>query len=125
MGERRRGGLTEPPEGAVMGPKEQKTKEQKAKAAMSSSKGKKKKWSKGKVKEKSNMAVLFDKSTFEKLHSEVPKYKMITPSILVDRLRISGSLARLAVKMLEEEGKIRAITKHSKQWLYTRATNVV
>merc|ERR1712147_12649 len=99
--------------------------EQKAKAAMSSSKGKKKKWSKGKVKEKSNMAVLFDKSTFEKLQSEVPKYKMITPSILVDRLRISGSLARLAVKMLEEEGKIRAITKHSKQWLYTRATNVV
>merc|ERR1711885_116222 len=86
---------------------------------------KKKKWSKGKVKEKSNMAVLFDKSTFEKLQSEVPKYKMITPSILVDRLRISGSLARLAVKMLEEEGKIRAITKHSKQWLYTRATNVV
>jgi len=39
--------------------------------------------------------------------------------------QISGSLARLAVKMLEEEGKIRAITKHSKQWLYTRATNVV
>merc|ERR1711918_82431 len=104
---------------------QQKTKEQKAKAAMSSSKGKKKKWSKGKVKEKSNMAVLFDKSTFEKLQSEVPKYKMITPSILVDRLWISGSLARLAVKMLEEDGKIRAITKHSKQWLYTRATNVV
>ena len=45
-------------------------------------------WSKGKVKEKSNMAVLFDKATFEKLQSEVPKYKMITPSILVDRLRV-------------------------------------
>merc|ERR1712147_77473 len=112
-------------ESVAMAVVQQKTKEQKAKAAMSSSKGKKKKWSKGKVKEKSNMAVLFDKSTFEKLQSEVPKYKMITPSILVDRLRISGSLARLAVKMLEEEGKIRAITKHSKQWLYTRATNVV
>lgn len=34
------------------------------------------------------MAVLFDKATFEKLQSEVPKYKMITPSILVDRLRV-------------------------------------
>ena len=55
---------------------------------MSSSKGKKKKWSKGKVKEKSNMMVLFDKNTFEKLNNEVPKYKMITPSILVDRLRV-------------------------------------
>ena len=51
-------------------------------------------WSKGKVKEKSNMAVLFDKSTFEKLHSEVPKYKMITPSILVDRLRVRFRLPR-------------------------------
>merc|ERR1712199_106539 len=79
---------------------QQKTKEQKAKAAMSSSKGKKKKWSKGKVKEKSNMMVLFDKNTFEKLNNEVPKYKMITPSILVDRLRISGSLARVAIKLL-------------------------
>lgn len=29
------------------------------------------------------------------------------------------------MKMLEEDGKIKAITKHSKQWLYTRATNQV
>ena len=40
------------------------------------------------------MAVLFDKSTFEKLQSEVPKYKMITPSILVDRLRVRFRLPR-------------------------------
>merc|ERR1711924_273232 len=80
----------------TMGPKEQKTKEQKAKAAMSSSKGKKKKWSKGKVKEKANNAVLLDKATLEKLNAEVPKYKMITPSILVDRMRVNGSLARYA-----------------------------
>merc|ERR1711920_1177229 len=102
---------------------QQKAKEKKAKAAMSSSKGKKKKWSKGKVKEKSNMAVLFDKATFEKLHNEVPKYKMITPSILIDRLRISGSLARTAIKLLEADGKLRPVPRHSKQWLYTRATN--
>merc|ERR1711934_343447 len=71
-----------------------KSKEAKAAAAAASGKGKKKKWSKGKVKEKVNNLVLFDKNTFEKLLAEVPKYKMITPSILSDRLRINGALAQ-------------------------------
>ncbi len=47
--------------------------------------------------------VLFDEATYEKLKSEVPKYKMITPSILADRLRINGSLARAAIRELAEE----------------------
>ena len=73
------------------------------------------KWSKGKMKEKVNNQVLFDKvsqrrsqcslpvirldhqasitpvylqPTYEKLNSEVPKYKMITASVLSDRLRV-------------------------------------
>lgn len=29
-------------------------------------------------------------ATYEKLLTEVPKYKMITPSVLSDRLRVSG-----------------------------------
>jgi len=32
--------------------------------------------------------VLFDQPTYDKLLSEAPKYKLITPSILLDRLRI-------------------------------------
>lgn len=32
--------------------------------------------------------VLFDQATYDKLVSEVPKYKLITPSILSDRLRV-------------------------------------
>ena len=47
------------------------------------------KWSKGKLKEKVNNLVLFDQSTYDKLIAEVPKYKMITTSILSDRLRVS------------------------------------
>lgn len=47
--------------------------------------------------------VLFDEATYEKLKSEVPKYKMITPSILADRLRINGSLARAAIRELADE----------------------
>jgi len=102
----------------------QQTTEAKALAAANSSKGKKKKWSKGKMKEKVNNQVLFDKATYEKLQAEVPKYKMITPSVLSDRLRINGSLARAAIRELSEAGLIRPIATHSKQQIYTRATNV-
>ena len=35
--------------------------------------------------------MLFDQSTYDKLIAEVPKYKMITTSILSDRLRVSFS----------------------------------
>ncbi|KAK3276844.1 40S ribosomal protein S25 [Cymbomonas tetramitiformis] len=86
-------------------------------------KQKKKKWSKGKMKEKVNNLVLFDKATYDKMLTEVPKYKMITPSILSDRLRINGSLARKAIHTLMAKGLIRAISKHSTQSIYTRATN--
>lgn len=50
------------------------------------------KWSKGKQKEKVNNMVLFDQATYDKLLSEVPKYKLITPSILSDRLRVHSCL---------------------------------
>lgn len=33
--------------------------------------------------------VLFDQGTYDKLLVEVPKYKLITPSVLSDRLRVS------------------------------------
>ena len=45
-------------------------------------------WIKGKQKEKVNNMVLFDKATYDKLLSEAPKFKLITPSILSDRLRV-------------------------------------
>ena len=32
--------------------------------------------------------VLFDKATYDKLLTEAPKYKLITPSVLSDRLRV-------------------------------------
>ncbi|EXB36989.1 hypothetical protein L484_018367 [Morus notabilis] len=86
-------------------------------------KQKKKKWSKGKQKEKVNNTVLFDQATYDKLLSEVPKYKLVTPSILSDRLRISGSLARRAIKDLMARGSIRMISAHASQQIYTRATN--
>lgn len=71
-----------------------------------------------------NNSVIFDKATFDKLMAEVPTYRMITPSVLADRLKINGSLARAAIKVLVEKGAIREVAKHAKQIIYTRSTNV-
>lgn len=63
------------------------------------------KWSKGKVRDKLNNQVLFDKATYEKLLKEVPAYKLITPSVVSERLKIRGSLARKALDELIQKGK--------------------
>lgn len=91
-------------------------------AAMAGGKGKKKKWSKGKQREKVANKVLFEEELYARFNAEVPKMKLITPSALVERLKLGGSLARMAIKELEEKGEIKRISYHSSQWVYTRAT---
>jgi small subunit ribosomal protein S25e len=46
--------------------------------------------------------------------------KLITPSALVERLKINASLARAAIKVMAEEGKIVAVVSHHSQMIYTR-----
>merc|ERR1739842_274415 len=82
----------------------------------------KKKGSKGKVRDKLNNLVLFDKATHDKLLKEVPSYKLITPSVVSERLKISGSLARRALDDLQQKGLIRQVVKHHAQLVYTRTT---
>merc|ERR1711894_791361 len=103
-----------------MPPKIQKSKEAKAKAAMSSGKGKKKKWSKGKVRDKLQNAALFDKTTWDKFKKEVPGYKVITPSIVSERMKVRASLAKFGLRQLHEEGLIEAVTVHAAQSIYTK-----
>lgn len=99
----------------------QKTKEQKLKAAMAGGKGRKKKWSKGKIKEKAQLAVLFDKGTYDKLMKEIPKTKMITPAVVSERCKVNGTLARQAIRHLEMKGLIQMVgEKHHTLPLYTR-----
>ena len=43
---------------------------------------------------------------------EVPKYKMITVSILCDRLRITCSLARKGIAILVAKGLIKPVVRH-------------
>lgn len=80
---------------------------------------KKKKWSKGKVKDKANNAVLLDKATYDKLFKEVGSYRFVSVSVLVERLKINGSLARKALRELEAKNIIKPIEKHSAQQIYS------
>merc|ERR1712098_296810 len=85
-------------------------------------KAKKKKWSKGKSRDKLNNLVLFDKGTYDKLYKEVPTYKLITPSIVSERLKVRGSLARRALGELGGKGLIKLVSAHRSQIIYTRVT---
>merc|ERR1711950_14414 len=85
-------------------------------------KAKKKKWSKGKTRDKLNNLVLFDKNTYDKLYKEVPTYKLITPSIVSERLKVRGSLARRALDEMAGKGLIKLVSAHRSQIIYTRMT---
>lgn len=50
---------------------------------------------------------------------EVPTFKFISQSILIERLKINGSLARVAIRHLEKEGTIKRIVHHSSQLIYS------
>ncbi|ORY98117.1 ribosomal protein S25 [Syncephalastrum racemosum] len=82
----------------------------------------KKKWSAKKVKDKANNMVVLDKPTYERLFKEVPTYKFISQSVLVDRMRMNGSLARVAIRELEAQGVIKRLVHTRGQLIYTRAT---
>merc|ERR1711887_211252 len=102
-------------ESAKMAKAPQKSKEAKAKAASGGGKKSKKKWSKGKSRDKLQNMCLFDKPT---------NYKVITPSIVSDRMKIRGSLARRTIKELHQLGKIKLLVQHAAQMVYTRAIAV-
>jgi small subunit ribosomal protein S25e len=76
------------------------------------------------MREKLNSKVLFDEDGWAKFQAEVPKMKLVTPSGLVERLKINASLARAACRYMEAEGQIASVEKHSKQMIFTRVTNV-
>ncbi|RMZ05618.1 hypothetical protein D0860_05874 [Hortaea werneckii] len=90
-----------------------------APAAAGAKKGKKK-WSKGKVKDKAQHAVVLDKQTNERLNKDVQSYRLITVAVLVDRLKINGSLARKALSELEEKGVIRKVVSHNALNIYSK-----
>lgn len=105
----------------IMPPKQQLSKAAKAAAAMAGGKKSKKKWSKKSHKDKAQHAVILEQEKLDRILKEVPTYRYVSVSVLVDRLKIGGSMARVALRHLESEGIIKPVSKHSKQAIYTRA----
>ncbi|WP_411023723.1 eS25 family ribosomal protein, partial [Salmonella sp. s51228] len=85
-------------------------------------KAKKKKWSRVKQREQLNNMPLFDQATYEKVKKEVP-FRYVTPSLLSDRFKIRLSLAKRALRELEKENRLRIVTKHHAQIVYTRTSD--
>ena len=99
---------------------QKKSKESIAKAALASRKGAKKKWSKGKVKEKLNNAVLLDPKQFKEVEKELPRMKLITLSTVVDRFKVVASVARQLIRYFHEQGKIKPLDfQHQQLPLFT------
>lgn len=58
-------------------------------------------------------------ATYDRIMKEVPTFKFISQSILIERLKIGGSLARVAIKHLAKEGQIKKIVHHNGQLIYS------
>lgn len=69
----------------------------------------------------SNNAIMLDKNQYDKLFKEVGSYRLVSVSVLVDRLKINGSLARRALVELAEKGIIKEVELSHAQKIYTRA----
>merc|ERR1712083_863925 len=81
---------------------------------------KKKKWSKGKSRDKVDNKVLFGKDQYDRFLNEVPKMKLITVSTVVEKLKVNGGLARRALRDLEADGAIKPVLISRSQRIYTR-----
>ena len=74
------------------------------------------------MKDKAVHAVIFDKALQERLNKEVQSYRLITVAVLVDRLKINGSLARRALSDLESQGTIKKVVGHNTCNIYSMST---
>merc|ERR1712127_1063208 len=99
-------------------------KAQKMLAAQSASrsKGKKKKWSGPKVREKKNHAVMFTQSLYDRVLKGTLNLKVITVYNLVENFKINGSLARKAIRVLLEKNEIRAVAVNQHMSVYCPAS---
>lgn len=69
------------------------------------------------MRDKLNNLVLFDKATYDKLCKEVPNYKLITPAVVSERLKIRGSLARAALQELLGKGRCSELLESCSSWV--------
>ena len=79
------------------------------KGKSSGAKGKKKSWTKVKVKEKLNNAVFLEEKAYERMLKDVPKILCITRAMLCEKFKVGGSIARALIKDLNKKQLIRPV----------------
>jgi|GEM_PF-5698782 len=63
-----------------------------------------------------------DKEVLEKIKKDLEKAKVITPSEIASRHGIKVSLAKIILRLMEQEGKIKLVMGDSKQKIYCRTS---
>uniref|UniRef100_A0A915DAC8 40S ribosomal protein S25 n=1 Tax=Ditylenchus dipsaci TaxID=166011 RepID=A0A915DAC8_9BILA len=61
------------------------------------------------------------KKKWSKERCEIPLVKLITPSVVSERLKVRASLAKAGLRELLAKGLIKCVVKHGSQLVYTRA----
>jgi len=87
--------------------------------------GARKKWTKSVKKDKREWSPILSPEQSEEIMKSVPKSKLITPSKLAERYKISLTVARHVLATLEAEGKIRESISHSTLHAYSQAAGYV
>jgi small subunit ribosomal protein S25e len=80
----------------------------------------KKKWTKTQNREKREWASVLVAETAADIERNVPRSKLITPSKLADRYKISLTLARKILKQLVADGKLEVLQSHHTLDVYGR-----
>jgi small subunit ribosomal protein S25e len=96
-------------------------------AAQSSSrsKGKKKKWSKGKLREKKQHRVVFTKALLDQFIKEVPKkQKLVTIYNLVENYKVNCSLARKGIRELIKKDLLQPVAPSGTYGIWTKSASV-
>ena len=94
---------------------QKKSKDAIARAAAASRKGQKKKWSKGKVSDKSNLDVFVDPKKLQEITKDLPKMRLVTLATVSDRFKVTMSLARQLIRYFAAQGMITALDAQHQQ----------
>merc|ERR1712083_672216 len=82
---------------------------------------KKKKWAKGRVKEKKNNAAILFPKEYESAIREIPRMKTITVAAVSEKLRVTGSLATKLIKKMADEGTLTKVAARRGFVLYRKS----
>ena len=76
---------------------------------MKGAQAKKKTWTKTKVKDKLNQDVFLDQKRFDKICQELPKILCITRSVVMEKFKVNGAVARGLIRHLAGTGDIKPV----------------